>query len=451
MLQKEQGLVTMSNPSSAVLRKAMGYGCPDSSVCDSLYYGLFNQIYSAASQLERYGLRTSDNVSFRTKYQIGVPYPIATAPGDCPKITVTVKNMATTALYYYTPYTPNAAVLANLHGAAANPSCAAYGNRNFWVYYYDWFGDPLTTVPTGVTVSRLGGADRYDVAVGISQKNFPGTVSTVYVATGANYPDALSAAPAAALQHAPLLLTPTASLPPDVAAEIQRLQPQQIIIAGGPASVSDAVMSQLAALAPNVKREGGADRYAVSLAVVADAFPSGSTTAYIATGGTFPDALSASAAAGSIGAPVILVNGLQSKVSPSLEATLTTLGVTTVMIAGGPASVSPGLEADLATVPGVTNVTRLSGDDRYQVSGLTNRDAFDSSSDVYVATGVTFPDALSGAAVAGAQHAPLYVIPGTCVPSYVLQDIVDLGATQMTILGGTASVSTAIEHFAQCR
>jgi hypothetical protein len=141
-LQKEEGLVTKQNPSSAALKIAMGYGCPDTAPCDSLYYGLFNQIYDASSQFKRYGLRTSDNVSFRTKYQIGVPYAIQYSPNAaCGTVKVTVQDMATTALYYYTPYTPDAAALNNLGGTG--DSCSSYGNRNFWVYWNNWFGSPL--------------------------------------------------------------------------------------------------------------------------------------------------------------------------------------------------------------------------------------------------------------------------------------------------------------------
>jgi putative cell wall-binding protein len=450
MLQKETSLVTRGSPSDTTLRKAMGYACPDSGVCDSLYYGLFNQIYSAASQLKRYGLRTSDNISFRTKYQIGVPYPILYHPNTaCGTQTVTVRNMATTALYYYTPYTPNASALSNLGGVAPDPSCASYGNRNFWVFYNNWFGDPHWTVPQGVAVSRLGGNDRYDVAVGISQRNFPGTASVVYVATGSNYPDALSAAPAAALQNAPLLLVPSDSLPATVKAEIQRLAPTQIVVAGGPASVSEGVYNQLAALTTSIRRETGATRYEVATSVIRNAFTS-STTAYIATGGTFPDALSASAAAGFADAPVILVDGVQPALSADVVALLGELGVTNVIIAGGPASVSPSIETQLGTLPGITNVRRVTGADRFIVSGQINHDAFTTSTRVYVASGLTFPDALSGAAVAGAQGAPLYVIPGPCIPSYVLQDIVAFGSTEMVILGGPGSVSSATERFAQC-
>ncbi|MGV8884425.1 MAG: LGFP repeat-containing protein [Microbacteriaceae bacterium] len=141
-LQKEQGLLTLQNPSALKLRKAMGMGCPDTSVCDSKYYGFFNQVYYAASQLKRYGLRTSDNISFRTKYQIGVPYATSYHPSaSCGTKPVTVKTQATTALYYYTPYTPNAKALANLSGTG--DKCSSYGNRNFWVYYNSWFGSSL--------------------------------------------------------------------------------------------------------------------------------------------------------------------------------------------------------------------------------------------------------------------------------------------------------------------
>lgn len=451
MLQKETSLVTKSNPSDLSLRKAMGYACPDTSVCDSRYYGLFNQIYGAASQLKRYGLRTSDNISFRTKFQIGVPFDISYNPNpDCGKKTVTVKNMATTALYYYTPYTPNDSALSNLGGVAPDPSCASYGNRNFWVFYNNWFGDPHRSAPPGVTVSRVGGSTRYDVAVGISQKYFTGTSAVVYVATGANYPDALSAAPAAALQNAPLLLVPPDSLPASVKAEIVRLAPSQIVVAGGPASVTEAVYSQLAALTPSIRRETGIDRYAVSTSVIRNAFTAGSPVAYLATGETFPDALSASAAAGAIDAPVILVNGLLGGVNDDVKALLAELGVTTVIITGGPASVTTGIETGLRALPGITEVRRITGPDRFIVSGQTNRDGFDTSTRVYVASGFTYPDALSGAAVAGAQAAPLYVIPGSCVPSYVIQDIIDFGATEMVVLGGPGSVTAAAEQFTQC-
>ena len=305
--------------------------------------------------------------------------------------------------------------------------------------------------PTWPSVSRVGGESRYDVAVGISQEYFPGGADTVYIATGANFPDALGAAPAAALRDAPLLLVPGTAIPASVQTELARLDPDTIIVTGGPASVSNGVLAQLGAYASTVVRISGDDRYEVSRLVTRDAFEGvGSDVAYIATGATFPDALSASAAAGSVDAPVILVYGLASTLDAKTRQLLIDLGVNEIRIAGGPASVSPGIETGLRNVPGVTAVSRLSGEDRFVVSGATNRAAFTSADTVFIASGFTFPDALAGAAVAGAEGAPLYVIPSSCIPHYVLEDIVDFGATTVKIFGGPASVTPAAAALRRC-
>ncbi|WP_104088514.1 hypothetical protein [Cryobacterium sp. N19] len=139
-LQKEQGLATRTAPTDGILRKAMGMGCPDTSVCDAQYYGFFNQVYAAARQLNRY-----NNGSF-TYIKVGqynnvLWHPNASACGSSP---VLIKNKATAALYYYTPYQPNAAALANLGGTGN--ACSSYGNRNFWVYFSDWFGSTQSEV-----------------------------------------------------------------------------------------------------------------------------------------------------------------------------------------------------------------------------------------------------------------------------------------------------------------
>jgi hypothetical protein len=113
--------------------------------------------------------------------------------------------------------------------------------------------------------------------------------------------------------------------------------------------------------------------------------------------------------------------------------------------------VTPQIEQALAAIPGVTTVRRFTGSDRFIVSGNINRAAFTSATRVFVASGMNYPDALGGAAVAGIQKAPLYVIPSNCIPSYVIQDIIGLGATQMTILGGPGTLTSGVEHWVRCR
>lgn len=321
-------------------------------------------------------------------------------------------------------------------------------------YYFSIRGVDSNIVSVGPDaphVERIGGETRYEVAAGIGTKYFPDGASTVYIATGANFPDALGAAPAAALQAAPLLLVEPNNIPYAVRFELERLGPDRIVVTGGPASVSNAVLAQLEEYAPTVMRINGNDRYEVSRLVTRDAFEDvGSEIAYIATGATFPDALSASAAAGSVQAPVILLYGAASTLDAETKQLLLDLGVNEIRITGGPASVSPGIETALRQIPGVTTVTRLTGEDRFIVSGATNRAAFTQADIVFIASGYTFPDALAGAPVAGALGAPLYVIPSKCIPSYVLEDIANLGAEEVMIFGGPGSVTPEAAALRRC-
>ena len=132
-LQKEQGLVTSTAPSDTKLKIAMGMGCPDTARCDSFYFGFFNQVYYGASQLRRYSNPAS--MYYRAP---GSTASIGFHPNaSCGSSRVVIANLATNALYRYTPYQPNAAALANLWGTGN--SCSAYGNRNFWRNYNSWF------------------------------------------------------------------------------------------------------------------------------------------------------------------------------------------------------------------------------------------------------------------------------------------------------------------------
>ena len=310
------------------------------------------------------------------------------------------------------------------------------------------FGTTEVAAAADTETSRVSGADRYSTAVAISAK-FDSGVPVVYVATGANYADALSAAPAAAHFGGPLLLTPTASLPSNVKAEIQRLKPAKIIVVGGPSVVSNSVLTSLKKLQSNTVRIYGADRYDTSRLIASSAFKT-SATAYVATGLNFPDALSASAAAGAVDGPVILVNGAASTVDTATKALLTHLKVTTVKIAGGSAVVSNGIARALDALPGVT-VKRLAGIDRYATSVAINADAFTTSPVAYLAVGTAYADALAGAALAGNNNAPLYVVPGSCVPKAVLTAIDSLGVSDVVLFGGAGALSKNVANLTACK
>lgn len=135
LLQKEQSLVADAEPGERQYRSATGYGCPDTADCDTDYFGFFGQVYGAAWQFQRYANPES---SFDW-YPVGQSSAIQFSPdAACGSAPVLIENAATAGLYYYTPYQPNAAALANLYGEG--DACSSYGNRNFWRIFTFWFG-----------------------------------------------------------------------------------------------------------------------------------------------------------------------------------------------------------------------------------------------------------------------------------------------------------------------
>ncbi|WP_181243476.1 cell wall-binding repeat-containing protein [Glaciihabitans tibetensis] len=304
----------------------------------------------------------------------------------------------------------------------------------------------LGTISVVPLVDRIAGADRYEVAVNASKEGFPEGSDVVIIASGETFPDALSAAPAAAVLDAPILLTTSSSVPDSVKAELERLSPESILIVGGERSVTPAVEAVLAEYG-EIERAAGADRYEASRAIATTAFPEGADVAVLATGTNFPDALSAGAAIGSQG-PIILVNGTQGGLDAATEALLVDLGVQEVVIAGGESSVSAGIMADVAKI---AEVVRLGGADRYAASVAINQHFFEAADRVLIATGLNFPDALSGSALAPKVDAPLFTVPGTCIPAATLAEITALGASQVTLLGGVNSLSVAVESLTACQ
>jgi hypothetical protein len=154
LLEKEQSLVTDANPTQRQYDRATGFACPDTAPCDPAFGGFFYQVYNAARQFQRYAAHPANYNHQANAWNTVLYNPIA----SCGSSPVYIANAATAGLYNYTPYQPNAAALANLYGTG--DACSAYGNRNFWRIYSDWFGDPREPAPSDpspiVRVEALG-------------------------------------------------------------------------------------------------------------------------------------------------------------------------------------------------------------------------------------------------------------------------------------------------------
>jgi LAS superfamily LD-carboxypeptidase LdcB/putative cell wall-binding protein len=308
---------------------------------------------------------------------------------------------------------------------------------------------PALTAPpparaAGLTIARHAGADRYATAAALSRATFAAPAAVAFVATGSAFPDALSAGPYAAKLHAPILLTLPAALPAVTKAELQRLQPAEIVVLGGPGAVSEGVVTELKALTGGpLTRIAGTDRYATAAAVSAHAFPDGAAVVHVATGANYPDALSGGVAAAVGGGPLLLV--APGKIPASVDLELRRLAPERIVVLGGTGAVSAALATQLKAYASSGDVTRIGGADRYATSALVSRATFATgAAAIYVATGRNFPDALAGAAVAGHVKAPLLLVPGDHAGSAALTEAKRMRPASLALLGASPLVSERV-------
>jgi hypothetical protein len=283
---------------------------------------------------------------------------------------------------------------------------------------------------TNVAPIRLSGADRDGTAVAISAAKFAnGAAGAVVLARNDDYPDALAGGPLAAALKAPLLLTPSSGLDEQVAAEIHRVLPSggTVYLLGGTSALSSAVQSAVTAMGFTSTRVQGSDRYqtALDVAELVDHLDGGLRSVFEVTGTDFPDALSSvSAAVANMGA-IVLTRGATA--DPSTTAWLSSHPGLTRYAVGGPAA-----QAD-------PSATALVGADRYATAAAVASRFFPSPSQIGVATGTSFADAVAaGPAVSG----PLVLVPGQGdLPAPLASYLSGLSVPpSLTIFGGLSAV-----------
>ena len=292
------------------------------------------------------------------------------------------------------------------------------------------------------TPIRLSGANRYATAAAVSRAHFAPNVPVAYVATGLTFPDALAAGAAAGLQGGPILLTEQSRLPGQTRDELARLRPARIVVLGGTAVVSAAVASAVDAYtAGPVTRLAGADRYATAVAVSQATFAPGVPAAFVATGVSFPDALSAGPAAVQMGGPVLLTT--HGALPPVVRDELARLQPQRIYLLGGTGAVSETVRQQLQAYSSVP-VVRLWGADRFETSVVVSRTFFSRPPAAYLATGFNFPDALSTVPAAGRANAPLLLVGQATVPTVVRAELTRLFPPRCYVIGGTGVIGDTV-------
>ena len=305
-----------------------------------------------------------------------------------------------------------------------------------------------TVAAPSPTVDRYAGASRFDTAAAISTTTFAPGVAVAYVAYAYNFPDALAGAAAAGTVKGPVLLVAqSGAINPSTAAELARLKPGRIIVLGGPGVVSDAVKAALVPYATThvVDRYAGASRFDTAAVISAHTFTPGVAVAYVAYAYNFPDALAGAAAAGTVKGPVLLV-AQSGAINSSTAAELARLKPGRIIVLGGPGVVSDAVKA--ALVPFATSrvVDRYAGSSRFDTAAVISAHTFTPGVDVaYVAYAFNFPDALAGAAAAGAVKGPVLLVSQSgALNAATKAEFARLQPKRIVALGGTSVVSDAV-------
>ncbi|OBR91245.1 MULTISPECIES: cell wall-binding repeat-containing protein [Clostridium] len=294
-----------------------------------------------------------------------------------------------------------------------------------------------------ITRDRIYGSDRIGTSLKISQNGWKDGSSTVVIAQGYGYADALCAAPLAKKFNAPIILSRQDALNDNTISEIKRLKASKVFLIGGTASLSDNIVTQLKGLGiSDIQRLGGTNRYETSVKVAQNI--GNVDSAVVASGNGYADSLSIAPIAASKGMPILLSGSgsLPDVVSNYIKGS----NVKKTYVVGGTASIGDNVKNVLP------NAERLGGSTRFEtnLSILQNFKSDLKFDNVYIAegdgpSGNEFADALSGSDLAAEKSAPMvlvYKTISTNTSNFIKSNMSD--NTVLTALGSNLVVPDSI-------
>ena len=281
---------------------------------------------------------------------------------------------------------------------------------------------------------RIFGRTRYDTTIEVAKKyrsNSGTKFKNVIVASGKNFPDALSGGYLAKVKNAPLLL-----VEPSVENKIAEYISNNIesggkvYILGGTKSVSAAFQNKVDAMGIKPIRLGGVDRYETNLKILKEA-RAGSEDILICSGTGYADSLSASA----VGKPILLVGDT---LTESQKKYIGGLSTKQGYIIGGTVSVKSAVETSIKNLGFKTE--RLWGRTRYETSTEVAKKFFAKTKTVMLVYAMNFPDGLSDGPLAVQENAPI-VLTASNNTDAARAYVKSAGAFRSITLGGPTLIS----------
>ena len=304
------------------------------------------------------------------------------------------------------------------------------------------------TTPAAV---RFAGANRYDTAAKISsQSGLFEKSDTVIIASGEEFADALAGVPLAAAYNAPILLSAKKMITAETAAEIKRLGASKAIILGGTGAVSEKAEAAIKqAGCGTIERIAGATRFdtAVKIAqALAKKTGKAAGEVFFVVYNNFADALSASTAAAIKGAAIIYVPQKTDIDKYTAEYLSQVKGdITGAYVIGGEGVIPEKIRSSVSKLLGGKTAERIAGANRYETCVEVNKRFADvlTGSNICIAKGLDFPDALAGGVYAALTKSPM-LLADKALTADEIEYLKGSNAKTVVVFGGTGAVSDSI-------
>lgn len=298
------------------------------------------------------------------------------------------------------------------------------------------------------TTRRLSGSDRFETAKSIAEEFNSSKVDNIIITSGYNFTNALSGSVLAKKINAPILLSGKSDS--ENSSTLQYVQNHlnkdgKIYILGNEDNINESIIISLKSLGySNIKLLQDGEKYGSIKAINDEINASSGTPVVIASGNFFADGLSISAVAAAKGYPIVLSD--TDALPAESEETIKKIKPSKIYIIGGTSVISDNVKESVKKISGISdqNIVRIWGEDRYSTS-VNIANSFKSDGKIVTfASGVDFPDALSGSVLAAKLNAPLILINDN---NNQQKKLIDLGEySDQIIFGGTASVSEQTQN-----
>jgi len=297
-------------------------------------------------------------------------------------------------------------------------------------------------------VTRLFGQERIQTSIAVAQQGFKDTqLQNAIIASGYSFQDALAASTLATKLKAPIILAGQSVLDSQVSLDYIKnnmVTGGTVTIVGGSVVVPKEIEQWFRNSGYKVVRLGGADKFDTNALIIRELNVADGTPVVIASGDDFSDALSIASIAASKGWPILLSG--PNELPNSVKSFLSTKQPSNAYIVGGEAILSKTVLADAHRASPGTKITRFGGYDRFDTLAQVVTNFYPNPTEIYLANGFDFADALSGSINAAQRNAPILLIDPTAttlppaIRDYLVNHHNPNVLTKINVLGGSVAV-----------